>query len=154
MKFILEDLNTCLNKLTYETFTPEELDTKNGVSETQYVDLSAKLGTAKDDNNMFLFLCKVSVTGKNEEYILRVFDIDIFFVFSYKNFENYKKLSDAQKNSVHQSVLLEYLIKIEEIINFNTVIGQEDPLSIKTNIEELKQNIEKDPFRCSIEINK
>ncbi|MGM0220098.1 hypothetical protein [Enterococcus sp. AZ126] len=154
MNIILEDLNTCINKLTYETFLPEELDTENGISETQHVDISAKLATAKKKKNMFLFLCEISVTGKNEEYILRNFDIDIFFVYSYKNFEEYKNFSNREKNSINQSVLLECLCRIEEIINCNTKIGQVDPLSIQDDIEILKDNINKDSFKCDIQIDK
>ena len=157
MEISVQNSGVQINRLSYETFVIEEFEEKTEIEEEQTVEISAKIAKSVDDEFKFLFLFNVSITGKNGENILRRFLIDIFFEFYYEQSEN-KNLNilkqDKTKNKHIDLNIFNYCQKeIENILEFNTGIGQNSRFSINDNIKKINEEIQKNDLNIVVNIN-
>ena len=157
MEISVQNSGVQINRLSYETFVIEEFEEKTEIEEEQTVEISAKIAKSVDDEFKFLFLFNVSITGKNGENILRRFLIDIFFEFYYEQSEH-KNLNilrqDKTKNKHIDLNIFNYCQKeIENILEFNTGIGQNSRFSINDNIKKINEEIQKNDLNIVVNIN-
>ena len=157
MEISVQNSGVQINRLSYETFVIEEFEEKTEIEEEQTVEISAKIAKSVDDEFKFLFLYNVSITGKNGENILRRFLIDIFFEFYYEQSEH-KNLNilkqDKTKNKHIDLNIFNYCQKeIENILEFNTGIGQNSRFSINDNIKKINEEIQKNDLNIVVNIN-
>ncbi len=157
MEISVQNSGVQINRLSYETFVIEEFEEKTEIEEEQTVEISAKIAKSVDDEFKFLFLFNVSITGKNGENILRKFLIDIFFEFYYEQSEH-KNLNilkqDKIKNKHIDLNIFNYCQKeIENILEFNTGIGQNSRFSINDNIKKINEEIQKNDLNIVVNIN-
>lgn len=157
MEISVQNSGVQINRLSYETFVIEEFEEKTEIEEEQTVEISAKIAKSVDDEFKFLFLFNVSITGKNGENILRKFLIDIFFEFYYEQSEH-KNLNilkqDKTKNKHIDLNIFNYCQKeIENILEFNTGIGQNSRFSINDNIKKINEEIQKNDLNIVVNIN-
>ncbi|MCH5425971.1 hypothetical protein EFK41_08605 [Lactococcus lactis subsp. lactis] len=157
MEISVQNSGVQINRLSYETFVIEEFEEKTEIEEEQTVEISAKIAKSVDDEFKFLFLFNVSITGKNGENILRKFLIDIFFEFYYEQSEH-KNLNilkqDKTKNKHIDLNIFNYCQKeIENILEFNTGIGQNSRFSINDNIKKINEEIQKNGLNIVVNIN-
>lgn len=142
MNILVQEIEYKLNKISYETFSVEQFEEQENIEEQQNIEISAKLAQSSINENNFLFLFDVSVTGKNEDVTLRTFYLDIFYEFSYENMDEYKTLEEHEKEIVQLTIFNHYQKKIETIMDFNTRIGQPEGLTLQENIVDIEQQIE------------
>ena len=157
MEISVQNSGVQINRLSYETFFIEEFEEKTAIEEEQIGEISAKIAKSVDDEFKFLFLFNVSITGKNGENILRKFLIDIFFEFYYEQSEH-KNLNilkqDKTKNKHIDLNIFNYCQKeIENILEFNTGIGQNSRFSINDNIKKINEEIQKNDLNIVVNIN-
>ena len=157
MEISVQNSGVQINRLSYETFVIEEFEEKTEIEEEQTVEISAKIAKSVDDEFKFLFLFNVSITGENGENILRRFLIDIFFEFYYEQSEH-KNLNilkqDKAKNKHIDLNIFNYCQKeIENILEFNTGIGQNSRFSINDNIKKINEEIQKNDLNIVVNIN-
>lgn len=157
MEISVQNSGVQINRLSYETFVIEEFEEKTEIEEEQTVEILAKIAKSVDDEFKFLFLFNVSITGKNGENILRKFLIDIFFEFYYEQSEH-KNLNilkqDKTKNKHIDLNIFNYCQKeIENILEFNTGIGQNSRFSINDNIKKINEEIQKNDLNIVVNIN-
>lgn len=157
MEISVQNSGVQINRLSYETFVIEEFEEKTEIEEEQTVEISAKIAKSVDDEFKFLFLFNVSITGKNGENILRRFLIDIFFEFYYEQSEhkNLNILKQAKTKNKHIDLnIFNYCQKeIENILEFNTGIGQNSRFSINDNIKKINEEIQKNDLNIVVNIN-
>lgn len=141
MNILVQEIEYKLNKISYETFSVEQFEEQENIEEQQNIEISAKLAQSSINENNFLFLFDVSVTGKNEDVTLRTFYLDIFYEFSYENMDEYKMLEEDEQEIVQLTIFNHYQKKIETIMDFNTRIGQPEGLTLQENIVDIEQQI-------------
>jgi len=152
MNILVQEIEYKLNKISYETFSVEQFEEQENIEEQQNIEISAKLAQSNINENNFLFLFDVSVTGKNEDVTLRTFYLDIFYEFSYENMDEYKMLEADEQKIVQLTIFNYYQKKIEEIMDFNTRIGQPEGLTLQENIVDIETKIKEADFEHTVSI--
>ncbi len=142
---IIVNSNLKLNKLSYETFSVDSSDNSSDsvevIPEEQNCNVSAKIAESKVKVGDFLLLFDIKITGKYKEEITRDFYMDIFYGYSIEDIHKLK-LNNEEKKYVELNIFNYYQKKIEEIIKFNTSIGQVEALTIKDNIDAVQKEID------------